>query len=42
MKQVNVFTETEVTTKNVDSPIPEREAKQFLIKVVVSSFNPKD
>jgi NADPH2:quinone reductase len=42
MKQVINLAEAEVTTKIVDSPIPEPDARQILIKVVVSGSNPKD
>lgn len=42
MKQVINLAEPEVSTKIVDSPIPEPEPKQILIKVVVSGSNPKD
>jgi hypothetical protein len=31
--KLNVLTETEVTTKNVDLPIPECEVKQILIEI---------
>jgi NADPH2:quinone reductase len=42
MKEVINLATPEVSTKIVDSPIPEPEAKQVLIKVVVSGSNPKD
>lgn len=42
MKQVINIAAPEVTTRIVDSPIPEPEAKQVLIKVIVSGSNPKD
>jgi NADPH2:quinone reductase len=42
MKELINLASPEVTTKIVDSPIPEPEAKQVLIKVVVSGSNPKD
>lgn len=42
MKEVINLATPEVTTKIVDSPIPEPESKQVLIKVIVSGSNPKD
>ncbi|TIA07632.1 hypothetical protein D6C81_09398 [Aureobasidium pullulans] len=42
MKQVINLATPEVTTKVVDSPIPEPAAEQVLIKVIVSGSNPKD
>jgi NADPH2:quinone reductase len=42
MKEVINLATPEVTTKIVDSPVPEPEAKQVLIKVIVSGSNPKD
>lgn len=42
MKELLNLATPEVTTKIVDSPIPEPEPKQILIKVIVSGSNPKD
>ena len=42
MKEIINLATPDVTTKIVDSPIPEPEAKQILIRVVVSGSNPKD